>query len=312
MSDKYKLTLGDLTENPIHNKFTNTEQENLQNLLREEINEEEQDALKIISRVSKSEFEKNILNAMKMNKDDFLVIGLQKAKIAEFDKKMKRIKKIKSRSYRKHLKIARKKIDSEIEIPDYLTKIVDEKKKDKVFYDDSLNDKLGKKIEIDISEETESTDSECMLMKDEENHESEHIKSFQKEKEAIIERDNNSLKQTIEVLPGWGSWGGTGIETKINKVNCIKIDKTEKITKRKDFGLNRVIINENTLQNNIKINLPYGFNKSEYESWLNVPVSRESYSKKIFNKFISDTKNVENKKYTVQKLEYKSKYELDL
>lgn len=312
MADREKLTLEDLIlKKNKKNVYIASTQENIQDILREEQNNktENEEMFLVKTKLPRSEFEKNILNAMKTDKNDFLKISDQKSRIAEFDKKMKRIKRIKSRKYRKHLKIARKKTENPLEIPNFLLQDVNEKRKEKVFYDEKMTEKVGKIMKIQLSDESESTDSECELMKMDSNPDDEHLKLFTEEKRKHIEE--NAPKDHIDVLPGWGAWGGNNLETKKTKVNTIETH-TDGIAreKRKDFKMSRVLINEQALKNNIKVDLPYGFTKTEYEAWLNVPVSRESYSHKIFNRFLK--KENKQTKSPIETLEYKSnldKYE---
>ncbi|ELQ76527.1 hypothetical protein THOM_0487 [Trachipleistophora hominis] len=248
---------------------------------------------------------------MKSDKQNILMIRQKKTRIAEFDKKMKRIKQIKSRKYRKHLKIARRNETGDVKIPDFLLKNVEEEKKDKVFFDEGLSDKIGKIMVPEELIDSVSTDTEDELFKDGSSVEDEHLEIFKKEKMDHVKQ--NMPEETTMVLPGWGSWGGQGLETKQTSLNTICSSKEGIVPKRrKDFRMGRVIINENALKNNIKIDLPYGFNKLEYEALLNMPVSKESNTLKIFQKFLKSEEQQNSEVKTFDEFEYASKYDNEM
>lgn len=297
MTSWRKLTLEDLkTKRHIYEEYTSSNQETLRELIKDDIyssNVENTPVYKVHSILPRNEFERNILNACKTNKSDFLKISQEKSKIAEFDKKMKRIKKIKSRKYRKHLKIARNKNDNSFQVPDFLIENIDEQKKAKAFHDEEMAQKVGKIMKIDTKDSSSDEDSECDLLKDDGSYPKastldltdDHLSLFKQEKKEIIE--NDKPKNQMHVLPGWGVWGGRNLQTIQTPVNTIQTHSDGVASKkRKDFGLSRVIIKEETLKNNIKVELPFGFTKTEYEAWLNIPVSKQAYSHKIFSRFI--------------------------
>lgn len=297
-----KLTISDLTSKEPENYTTN--QENIQNILREDIKNKE-NHFYVETKLPRNEFERKIMDAIKNDNQDFIAISDQKKRIAEFDKKMKRIKKIKSRNFRKHYKMMKKKKEIENEIPDFVLENIENEKKEKVFHDSEMAKKVGKILNIEASC-SESSDSECELMKNEKEDEDLHFLDFKKEKKEEIEK--NLPKEIEKVLPGWGNWGGTNLETIRTSANTIS-SKKEGIQKkkRKDFQMSRVIINENNLNNNLKVNLPFGFTKSEYEAWLNIPVSREAYSNRIFQKFLKNNKKIDDR--PAESLDYQPKYD---
>lgn len=68
------------------------------------------------------------------------------------------------------------------------------------------------------------------------------VEEFEQEKEAIIAEDDDKVEDMT--LPGWGSWGGSGIKKSKNKKKIIKITKGINRDDRKDAKLSNVIINE--------------------------------------------------------------------
>ncbi|KRH93231.1 putative U3 small nucleolar RNA-associated protein 14 [Pseudoloma neurophilia] len=297
------LTLDDLNnQRNIYEDYTKDDQQALRALLQQDIEKPDDQSYKIKTIVPRNELERNMLNSLKNDKKDFIQIANEKVKIAEFDKKMKRIKNIKSRSYRKHLKMSKKRKTNELEVPDHILENISEQKKEKAFYNEEMAAKVGKIMKIDL-EESESTDSECDLMKNDSENFDDHLNLFNMEKKEIVDKDKP--KEDVNVLPGWGNWGGRTLETIQTSANTIKtFEDGIAPKKRKDFGLSRVIINEKALENNIKVKLPYGFTKSEYEAWLNIPVTRQAYSHKIFDRFIK--KGKAKKQVPMDTIEFKS------
>lgn len=314
MTQNKKLNISDFYLNTNPNTET-TESSNLnvklQQVIRDDLKEQTPHVFDMTERVPRSVFEKNILSAMSNDKLDVIKLANEKVKIAEFDKKMKRIKKIKSRSYRKYLK--KKKTSDKIEVPDFLLDKNEKNRSEKAFHNEELKEKVGKLIKIDLSDD-ESTDSEeeetksILETKDKELENSEHFKIFKSEKQENI--DEQKPKTTTTVLPGWGSWGGSALPTAQTRINTIETYKSGiSNKKRKDFGMSRVLINEAALKNNINVRLPFGFTKSSYEAWLNVPVSRNAYSHKIFNRFVKSRNKMANQQNNenVETVEYKSR-----
>lgn len=313
MSENKKLCFSDFEfKTEFKPPKINNERENLRNIITEESqkNDEAIDVIDMNVKIPRNKLEETIMNGMTNDKRDILLIRQKKTRIAEFDKKMKRIKQIKSRKFRKQLKLSKKSEEEELKIPEFLLKNVEEEKNAKAFYDERISEKIGKIMNIEDSSDSSATESDCDALKDEDSVEDEHLEMFKKEKIEDIEK--TLPKETTVVLPGWGDWGGTGIETKQTVLNTIHSTEDGIIPKRrKDFKMGRVLINENTLQNNIKVDLPYGYTKLEYEALLSVPMTKEANTSKIFKKFLkSEEQRAENKK--LDTFEYRSKYERDL
>lgn len=113
---------------------------------------------------------------------------------------------------------------------------------------------------------------------------------FIKEKHEIVDAD---APKTIEtVLPGWDDWAGEGLEVKKTKYNTVVETKDGIfVTDRKDYAHGNVIINEHvTIPDKYKSTLPYGYNTKEYKEWLKTPISAETNSLRIFKKFVKMNK----------------------
>lgn len=113
------------------------------------------------------------------------------------------------------------------------------------------------------------------------------VRDFDKEKKEIIEEEGDQIIDNS--LPGWGSWGGVGINKK--KQNA---DKSRSIVKvkgtapeaRKDAKLDRVIINEKRVKKNGKYlatELPHPYeSRSQYERAMRLPLGPEWTTKSTF------------------------------
>ncbi|KAJ3159375.1 hypothetical protein HDU86_001693 [Geranomyces michiganensis] len=101
---------------------------------------------------------------------------------------------------------------------------------------------------------------------------------FAAKKDAEIDRD--APKEVDLTLPGWGSWGGIGIEKK-TRVVVKKPRRGDGIEKdaRKDSKLKHVIINEKRMKKSVKYTtsrVPHGFDNTEqYERTIRAPLGRE-------------------------------------
>ncbi|KAM0674181.1 hypothetical protein GVAV_002254 [Gurleya vavrai] len=112
---------------------------------------------------------------------------------------------------------------------------------------------------------------------------------FKEEKKEIFDEEAPSI--TKEILPGWNSWGGTGLEIVETKYNTI-IKKKEgiDIEKRKDYASEHIIINENNkkLDDKYKVELPFGYTEEEYKMKMEMPVTKNRNSLRVFNKLIKN------------------------
>ncbi|KAI4291755.1 hypothetical protein PAPHI01_1029 [Pancytospora philotis] len=115
----------------------------------------------------------------------------------------------------------------------------------------------------------------------------ENESDFLREKRAIAEEEAPKVTETV--LPGWDEWAGDGLEVKRTKYNTL-VDRKDGIwaADRKDFGRSNVIINESVaVPDKYKSSLPYGYSAKEYKEWMKTPISAETNSARVFKKFMS-------------------------
>ncbi|KAG0439074.1 U3 small nucleolar RNA-associated protein 14 like protein C [Dictyocoela muelleri] len=235
--------------------------------------------------------EREIEKVLMKDKEHIQKINREKIFLSEFEKKMARLRRIKSKGYRK----LRKKIKERHVLNVKNVKRGDkstEQKEDVAIPDFLLNELEDKKVmsfNDDDDDDDSSSSQEVMVRKV---FDDEFGEEFKKEKEEIVD-----VKEDIQILPGWGAWGGTGIDVTPNPVNIIK--KAENSTKRADLNHHHLILNENQ-ELKIKTKLPKNLNSKEYRAMINIPISKEWNTARIFNKFVKgggDEKVIENLKY---------------
>lgn len=267
----------------------NNKGDNSENLLKDEINEfigrqkmkkvSDNKTSTIFSTVPKSELKSAIERIIKTNntKDEIM----KKQAQFDFDAKMARIRKIKSKTYRKMRR--RDKLRK-------LEGINIEESEDVTDEDDNLESfrpiiDFGRKDDAEIAERDmqQKIVAEAFESSDKE-------EDFLKEKSEIIKSE---APQTLEtVLPGWGDWAGEGIETIMTKFNTITEHKEGiKIKDRQDFLKSNVIVNEKTVVPDKYLSkLPYGYTYNSYKSKIATPISMETTSLRVFNKFVKMSK----------------------
>lgn len=242
-----------------------------------------------------TELIKNIENILK-NKN-LKEIMMKKSAQHEFDAKMARIKKIKSKTYRKMKR--REKLKQEL-----LDESVDDSESDVSKSENSsysisdniheFNPILDFKDNNTSEEVSESSDKEII-------NEAFEVPGFKGNELDFIEEKNKvaieDAPQIIEhTLPGWNSWAGEGIELEKNKFNTsIEIKDGIKPKDRQDFSKSHVIINEHIEVNDKYIaSRPYGYTGKDFSQKINTPVSLETTSLKIFNRFVKMSNKDEN------------------
>lgn len=105
------------------------------------------------------------------------------------------------------------------------------------------------------------------------------FREFEEEKSKVMEED--APKDKDVTLPGWGSWGGAGVDLSQVKRIIKKARPGEGIqpNQRKDAKLQHVIINEKKIKSIAKYQVdqvPYPFeNKLQYEASQRMPVGKE-------------------------------------
>jgi U3 small nucleolar RNA-associated protein 14 len=251
-----------------------------------------------------SDLEKAINETLKSKPIDYAQKRREREFMHDFERKMRRIKKIKSKTYRKIRRREKAKIDAElksreeglvehpaIEEGDTFNKSsIPEKLLRQAEGEEGKGKPLNHILSFDGKEDSDSSDDQLELVKkafDIDNNKDEVDEEFDEEKRKVIEEDLPKVEETV--LPGWGGWYGPGLEIQKTKVNTLK-RKIEgvKYSNRKDFGARNVIVNENTpsIDDKYKVSLPYGHTSEEYRAKLDVPVSKEWNTLRIFNKFV--------------------------
>ena len=240
-----------------------------------------------------TELKKNIENILK-NKNLKEVLMKKNAQ-HEFDAKMARIKKIKSKTYRKMKR--REKLKQEM-LMENESEASDSKTEQASNDDDNIND-FQPVLEFknnDITDESDDNQTEEEIV-----NEAFEIPGFKGNELDFLEEKNKvaveDAPQVIEhCLPGWNSWGGEGLEFEKTKSNTIvEIKEGIKIRDRQDFSKNHVIINEH-IETNSKYTAtrPYGYTGKDFIEKINIPVSLETNSLRIFNKFVKMSNKEEN------------------
>jgi U3 small nucleolar RNA-associated protein 14 len=212
---------------------------------------------------------------------------------SDFDSKMARIKKIKSKSYRrmrrrekiKQSELLEDAADSESEQCE--SDVSSEDIKD---FDPILKFKKNSENIAEVEDDASNNKNDLFEVPGFKGNEID----FLKEKKTIIFED---APQVIEhSLPGWNSWAGDGIEFKKTKLNTI-IEKKEGIaaSNRQDFKKQNIIINEHIEVNDkYKAKRPYGYTGKDFIDKINTPISLETTSLKIFNRFVKMNNKEEN------------------
>lgn len=303
MQDK-KLTLEELAnlgeDIQVDLNVLNNKDDGLYNLIKEEIDDFTSRPVQKREKKKNSFFETIPNTELKKSIEEVFKTRNRKDEIAkkqaqyEFDIKMARIRKIKSKTYRK---IKRR----------------EKLKKEEMLEDMDSDECSDEENESDIEElrppiisfnnkDKESDTEETILNEYQEMVEKAfevpgfegNEKDFLSEKSEIIKED---APQTIEhCLPGWGEWAGEDIEFQKTKYNTIIENKDGiKNSDRQDFKKNNVIINENIqMSEKYKSTLPYGYSYRDYKEKLKTPISLETSSSKVFNRFVKFNKKDEH------------------
>lgn len=227
------------------------------------------------SSVPSSKLKESIENLLrKSNKQEEI---LKKNAKSEFDAKMARVKKIKSKVYRKMARKEklRKKEELEMDLSSENVDFTDFKPH--LEFNNKENEELDSQQKI-VREvfDTSSTDSD-----------------FEEEKKEIVKEEQPLV--ITNKLPGWDDWAGEGIAFVSNKINTSYEYKEGIRNKdRQDYNKNNVIINENTEINPKYLSkLPYGYTYRDYKGKISTPISTETNSLRIFNRFVKISKKDE-------------------
>ncbi|ORD94062.1 hypothetical protein ECANGB1_1211 [Enterospora canceri] len=213
-----------------------------------------------------------ILNRTVQNNEKMLEKKLK----VEFDKKMQRMNKIKSKCYRKKLKKTES-IKIKDEIYEEISDIVEEVENDEII---QMNPKLFVEpcdFELDETNGYQNDQNKLKMADLFDATESDSSNSFAKEREDVMREDAPCINEMI--LPGFdGEWAGEGIETIKNKQNTIRTTKEGiAVQDRTDFTKRNVIVNENIKFNpKYDVDLPQGYTANMYEKKMKMCVNKSS------------------------------------
>ncbi|KAH9410616.1 utp14 protein [Ordospora pajunii] len=230
----------------------------------------------------------------------------------EFDRKMKRIKRIKSKAYRKIRRM--KKLANELHesadiqsayqendahekshdsqkrytrVPDALLREIDTE-------EDGKEAERSERNEMPIfSFDGEYGGAECVHKQEElvrlafKESEDGIANEFVDEKQRIVNEEAPRIEDTV--LPGWGDWAGPGLEVIKTEYNTVRnVIEGVKYCNRKDFNKSHVIINEKSqcIDKKFLAQLPFGYTEKEYEQKIGMCVSKEKNTLRVFRKLV--------------------------
>ncbi|KMV65049.1 hypothetical protein M970_110900 [Encephalitozoon cuniculi EcunIII-L] len=211
----------------------------------------------------------------------------------EFDRKMRRIKRIKSKAYRRIRRQGRLKgkmpeeentqenhLGSEDKryggVPDILLKEIE-----------AEDDEKTPILSFGGDEEAEEGTQEELVRLAFKDDAADNERVFEEEKREIVNREAPRVEEVV--LPGWGEWAGPGLEVIKTKSNTVRnVVEGIKYSNRKDFNRSHIIINESVPQVDKKFlaELPFGYTESEYNEKINASISRERNTLRIFKRLV--------------------------
>lgn len=241
----------------------------------------------------KTKLEQSISKILNAKSEDVSTVRARRSFKYEFDKKMARIKRIKSRAYRRVRRMAKAKQDSLQGCAEEVAGVVAEDRAP------CVPDQLLKAMEpceeeddtpvlvFEGPEEPSRDVQEELVRLAFKEDAPENEREFVKEKQQIVNSEAPRMDETI--LPGWGSWAGPGLEVVKTKENTVVsfVDGV-KHSNRKDFNKSHVVINENApeIDRKFQAELPFGYTEEEYCSKIKTSVSREWNTLRIFKKLV--------------------------
>ncbi|TBU12558.1 U3 small nucleolar RNA-associated protein 14 [Hamiltosporidium tvaerminnensis] len=263
--------------------------------------------------IPQTEIEKTMDEVLKKSKYNLMLKRQERFYKQDFDKKMQRIKKIKSKNYRKIRR--RTKLKSETtnggeglnqrEVINNNDDYIDDCTDDSGVSQSDSNFKENNFEYEDVSDT--STSENCKEIVKNVFPISENEKEFKEEKKEIVEEE--MPKQEEIYLPGWGNWAGFGLkDTKTSTNTTVNVTDGIKNYKRKDFQKSHVLINEKVKNSHEKyqVELPFGYSKENFSLKVQTPLSKEWNTLRIFNKFVKSN-TTENKEKETENFVYRPK-----
>lgn len=208
----------------------------------------------------------------------------------DFDKKMRRIKRIKSKAYRRIRRMNKAKSEQ-----------LDEQGQDQAAggceEQARVPDILLKEMEASEDEEVpilsfggaedEPEGQEALVRLAFADGAGENEREFVREKQEVVNKEAPRIDEVV--LPGWGVWGGPGLEVVRTRANTIRnVVEGVRHSNRKDFNKSHVIVNEGAPGTDKKFmaELPFGYTEEEYNEKIAMPISRERNTLRIFRKLV--------------------------
>ena len=210
---------------------------------------------------------------------------LKKKLQAEFEKKMRRLRKIKSKTHKKNLKKALKEIDADIynELNLSESEEVEEIENEDVKLKPFLEIEPDEFVEEALDVKRENVD----LLN--EAFEEESDEEFKKEKVKILTEDAPAVKETV--LPGFdGNWAGEGIEIVKTKFNVVKEYKEGiNVYERVDYGKSNLIVNENVkYSEKYKSKVPFGYTAEMFNQKIKMNLKKPQKIKQKVGRELED------------------------
>lgn len=148
-----------------------------------------------------------------------------------------------------------------------------------------LNTEVPDLLAVDLDDEEENVDQNVDML--EAFKDDDLIAEFKKDKRAEIDKEKR--KDINLTLPGWGSWGGTGIKPSKRKQKRFII-KFPKKFKRRDDSKGNVIINEKankSIKPHLVSEVPFPFKKTkDFEASIRTPIGNTFIPETAFRKMI--------------------------
>lgn len=245
--------------------------------------------------VPKTVLEMSISRILQKKEEDPDAVRARRSFKYEFDRKMARIKRIKSKTYRRMRRIAKLKNQ---QVAGVAGEGVDGGGCDGAGQISCVPDDLLREMETQEegvtpilsfdgpSETPQNTQHDLVRLAFGDNAD-DNEREFMREKEEIV---NSEAPRTEEVvLPGWGDWAGPGLELVKTRENTTvyQVDGV-KYFNRKDFNRSHVVINEKALDvdGKFQAELPFGHTEEEYNARIKMSISKEWNTLRIFKKLV--------------------------
>lgn len=258
-----------------------------------------------------TELEKSIHEVLNKKEVDIVLKRRENNILFDFEKKMQRFNKIKSKTFRRLRRRERERSTAADDIVKKMVESEDVEEPGEVDKSSTESDNSGEHKKLRSTENPVMTfygqEKRNDVVSDE--HKECEDEEFAQEKADVVANDMPVTEEIV--LPGWGVWGGHGCSVKKTKANVIlrQVDGI-KLQDRKDKGSAHVIINEKQpdLDIKYKVSLPYGYTKEEYAKKVKMPSSHEWTSLRVLNKFVKPKSEVRSGE-VIEQFHFEPQYE---